>query len=75
MIAALLGFGCKDSYRHAEKIKLFGSTELIQSVNKGTLKISAAAQLTRFNHKQQKEILALNKKEILNYVYTLKRGR
>ena len=75
LIAAKLGFGCKDSYRHAEKIQLFGTTELIQSVNEGTLKISAAAQLTRFNHKQQREILALNKKEILNYVYTLKRGR
>ncbi len=69
LISSLLGFGCKDSYRHAEKIQLFGSTELIQSVNEGTLKISAAAQLTRFNHKQQREILALNKKEILNYVF------
>jgi hypothetical protein len=75
LISSLLGFGCKDSYRHTEKIQLFGSTELIQSVNEGTLKISAAAQLTRFNHKQQREILALNKKEILNYVYTLKRER
>lgn len=75
LISSLLGFGCKDSYRYAEKIQLFGSPELIQSVNGGTLKISTAAQLTRFNHKHQREILALNKKEILNFVYTFKRGR
>jgi len=75
LIAALLGFGCKDSYRHAEKIQLLGSPELTKAVNEGMLKISAAAQLIRFNHKQQKEILAMNKKEILNYINTLKRRR
>jgi hypothetical protein len=73
LIASLLGFGCKDSYRQAEKIQLFGSDELMQSVNEGTLRISTAAQLTRFTHEKQRKILTRNKKEILIFIQQYKK--
>ena len=73
LLAASLGFGSKDTYRQVEKIQLLGSDVLIQFVNDGILKISAAAQLTRFTHKKQKKILTLNKKEIRNFIYRFKR--
>lgn len=69
MIAALLGFGCKDSYRYAEKIQLLGSSELIKVVNEGKLRTSAAALLTRFTHRKQKKLLTQNKKEISSFIY------
>jgi hypothetical protein len=75
LIASLLGFGCKDSYRQGERIQSFGSDVLIQSVNKGKLRISTAAQLTHFTHKKQQEILTHNKKEILNFIYQYKKRR
>lgn len=37
LIAALLGFGCKDSYRYAEKIQLLGSSELVKAVDEGRI--------------------------------------
>ncbi|MES2998955.1 MAG: hypothetical protein V4700_06525 [Pseudomonadota bacterium] len=73
LIASLLKFGCKDSYRQTEKIQLFGSPELIQSVNEGTLRTSTAAQLTHFTHRKQQKILMRNKKEILTFIYRSKK--
>ncbi|MFM2322172.1 MAG: hypothetical protein RLZZ225_325 [Pseudomonadota bacterium] len=75
MIASLLGFGCKDSYRHAEKIQLLGSPELTKAVNEGRLRTSTAALLTRFTHKKQRKILTLNKKEILAFIYQSKKRK
>jgi hypothetical protein len=74
LIASLLGFGCKDSYRHAEKIQLLGSPELTLAVNEGILKTSTAVQLTRFSHKKQRRILRRNKKDILSFIYQSKKG-
>lgn len=73
LIAGLLGFGCKDSYRHAEKIQLLGSTELVKAVDEGKLRTSAAALLTRFTHRKQKKILTQNKKEISSFIYQSKK--
>lgn len=75
LLAASLGFGCKDSYRQVEKIQLLGSDPLIQFVNGGMLKISAATQLTRFTHKKQQKILTRNKKEILAFIYQSKKRK
>jgi hypothetical protein len=75
LIAALLGFGCKDSYRHAEKIQLLGSSELVKAVNEGKLRTSAAALLTRFTHRKQQKILTRNKKEISSFIYQSKKGK
>jgi hypothetical protein len=75
LIAALLGFGCKDSYRQTEKIQLLGSPELIKAVNEGTLRTSAAALLTRSTHKKQQKILTLSKKAILAFIYQSKKRK
>lgn len=75
LIAALLGFGCKDSYRHAEKIQLLGSTELVKAVDEGKLRTSAAALLARFTHRKQQEILTQNKKDISSFIYQSKKRK
>jgi hypothetical protein len=75
LISSLLGFGCKDSYRHAEKIQLLGSTELVKAVDEGKLRTSAAALLTRFSHRKQQEILTQNKKEISSFIYQSKKRK
>ena len=75
LIAALLGFGCKDSYRHAEKIQLFGIIELVKAVDEGTLRTSAAALLTRFTHRKQQKILTHDKKEISSFIYQSKKRK
>ncbi len=75
LIAALLGFGCKDSYRHAEKIQLLGCTELVKAVDEGKLRTSAAALLTRFTHRKQQKILTQNKKEISSFIYQSKKRK
>ncbi|MFZ2486192.1 MAG: hypothetical protein WAW84_06345 [Candidatus Rickettsiella isopodorum] len=75
LIAALLGFGCKDSYRYAEKIQLLGSSELVKAVDEGKLKTSAAALLTRFTHRKQQKILTQNKKEISSFIYQSKKRK
>ncbi|MES2141699.1 MAG: hypothetical protein V4471_02255 [Pseudomonadota bacterium] len=75
LIAFLLGFGSKDSYRQTEKIYLLGCDELIRFVKEGTLKISTAAQLIRFSHKKQQKILIRNKKQILAFIYQSKKRK
>lgn len=75
LIAALLGFGCKDSYRYAEKIQLLGSSELVKAVNEGKLRTSAAALLTRFTHRKQRKILTHDKKEISSFIYQSKKRK
>ena len=75
LIAALLGFGCKDSYRYAEKIQLLGSSELVKAVDEGKLRTSAAALLTRFTHRKQQKILTQNKKEISSFIYQSKKRK
>ena len=75
LIAALLGFGCKDSYRYAEKIQLLGSSELVKAVDEGKLRTSAAALLTRFTHTKQQKILTHDKKEISSFIYQSKKRK
>jgi hypothetical protein len=75
LIASLLGFGCKDSYRQTEKVQLLGSPELKKAVNEGTLRTSTAALLTRFTHKKQQRILTLSKKAILAFIYPSKKRK
>ncbi len=74
LLAFLLGLGAKDNYRLAQKIYLFGSEELIHSVNEEKLTISMAARLIHLPHKKHKKILKLNKKEIRNFIYRFKGG-
>ena len=75
LLASLLQFGNKDSYRQTEKIYLLGCDELIRFVNEGKLKISTAAQLIRFNHKKQQKILIRNKKQILSFLQKYKKNK
>ncbi|TLY48711.1 MAG: hypothetical protein E6K54_01585 [Gammaproteobacteria bacterium] len=75
MMASLLGFGCKDGYRQAEKIQLLGSTELVKAVDEGKLRTSAAALLTRFTHRKQQKILTHDKKEISSFIYQTKKRK
>lgn len=72
ILANLLGFGCKESYRHAEKICLLGSQKLIQYVDEKKLAPSTAAKLTNFSIRKQEVILKRDKKEILNFIYRSK---
>ena len=75
LLASLLGFSSKDSYRQTEKIYLLGSEELINSVNERMLSISTAARLIYLPPKKQKKILTLKKKEILAFIYQSKKRK
>lgn len=72
ILASLLGFGCKESYRQIEKIQLLGSQKLIQYVDEKKLAPSTAAKLTHFNTRKQEAILTRDRKEILNFIYRSK---
>ena len=75
LLASLLQFGSKDSYRQTEKIYLLGCDQLIRFVNEGKLKISTAAQLIRFSRRKQQKILIRNKKQILAFIYQSKKRK
>jgi hypothetical protein len=57
LIAGLLSFGNRQTYKYAKKIFQFGSDELINAVDQGYIAISAATLLIQLPLNQQKHFL------------------
>lgn len=74
LLASLLGFSSKDSYRQAETIQLFGSSELIQRVNDKKIALSTAVVLSKLPFAEQIRSLSLCRKTIIALATHLKKG-
>jgi hypothetical protein len=72
LIAGLLSFGNRQTYKHAKKIFQFGSDELINAVDQRCIAISAATLLIQLPFAKQKEILTGSRQEITAYVNRLR---
>lgn len=66
IVAKKYGFFSKDRYRQAKKIVQLGVTELIDALDNQQLSLSLAAKLAKLSATEQRRLLQLSKKEILN---------
>ncbi len=68
LIADLLNFGNRQTYKQAKKVFQYGSHELVDAVDHERLAVSAASLLTQLPIHHQKHILTYSNKEITAFV-------
>ena len=64
LAAERAGFGNHQTYRQAKAVVESGSPELVEAVDEGEVSVSAAAEIARQPHDEQREIVARGRDEI-----------
>ena len=67
------GFGSHFTYRQAKAIVESGSPELVEAVDEGEVSVSAAAEIARQPHDEQREIVARGRDEIVKIANRIRR--
>lgn len=73
VVAKLVGFNNRETFRSAKKVVQSGTPELIKAMDSERISIHQACQLTSLPAETQKILAQKNKKEIANYFKELKK--
>ena len=67
------GFDSTTAYRRAKQVVESGSPELVEAVDEGEVSVSAAAEIARQPHDEQREIVARGRDEIVKIANRIRR--